>query len=122
MMNNKLLLYEDTGKVQGVYLACEHHSQGSEDYVCEPERDDCSILEMDDEPPRSIPDSSIKEFLSARYGIDNMMELQNLEKNKRNLIIREVCGQGAGFRQLARITGISYGIIQRVVTDRRTVP
>lgn len=92
------------------------------DYVCEPERDDCSILEMDDEPPRSIPDSSIKEFLSARYGIDNMMELQNLEKNKRNIIIREVCEQGAGFRQLARITGISYGIIQRVVTDRRTVP
>jgi hypothetical protein len=92
------------------------------DYVCEPERDDCSILEMDDEPPRSIPDSSIKEFLSARYGIDNMMELQNLEKNKRNLIIREVCEQGAGFRQLERITGISYGIIQRVVTDRRTSP
>ena len=90
------------------------------DYVCEPERDDCSILEMDDERPRSIPDSSIKEFLSARYGIDNMMELQNLEKNKRNLIIREVCEQGAGFRQLARITGISYGIIQRVVTDWRT--
>ena len=30
--------------------------------------------------------------------------------------------QGAGFRQLARITGISYGIIQRVVTDQRTVP
>ena len=29
-----------------------------------------------------------------------------------------LCDQGAGFRQLARITGISYGIIQRVVTDQ----
>ena len=37
-----------------------------------------------------------------------------------NKIIKELCGQGAGVRQLARITGISYGIIQRVVTDQRT--
>ena len=43
---------------------------------------------------------------------------QDLDKNKRNSIIREVCKQGAGFRQLAQITGISYGIIQRVVTDQ----
>ena len=47
------------------------------------------------------------------------MDVQNLEKNQRNKIIKELCDQGAGFRQLARITGISYGIIQRVVTDQR---
>ena len=50
-------------------------------------------------------------------GIGNVMEVQDLDKNKRNSIIRGVCKQGAGFRQLARITGISYGIIQRVATD-----
>ena len=55
-------------------------------------------------------------------GIGNVMEVQNLYKNKRNSIIREVCKQGAVFRQLARITGISYGIIQRVATDQRTAP
>ena len=48
------------------------------------------------------------------------MDVQYLEKNQRNKIIKELCDQGAGFRQLARITGISYGIIQRVVTDQRT--
>ena len=46
------------------------------------------------------------------------MDVQNLEKNQRNKIIKELWDQGAGFRQLARITGISYGIIQRVVTDQ----
>ena len=46
------------------------------------------------------------------------MDVQNLEKNQRNKIIKELCDQVAGFRQLARITGISYGIIQRVVTDQ----
>ena len=48
------------------------------------------------------------------------MDVQYLEKNQRDKIIKELCNQGAGFRQLARITGISYGIIQRVVTDQRT--
>ena len=47
------------------------------------------------------------------------MDVQNLEKNQRDKIIKELCNQGAGFRQLARITGISYGIIQRVVKDQR---
>ena len=49
------------------------------------------------------------------------MEVQNLEKNQRNKIIKELCDQGAGFKQLARIIGISFGIIQRVVTDQKTV-
>ena len=49
------------------------------------------------------------------------MDVQNLEKNQRNKIIKELCDQGAGFRQLARITGISYGIIQRVVTDQSSL-
>ena len=50
------------------------------------------------------------------------MDVQNLEKKQRNKIIKGLCDQGAGFRQLARITGISYGIIQRVVTDQRNRP
>ena len=61
---------------------------------------------------------SIDQGFSDLNGIGNVMEVQNLDKKKGNSIIREVCKQGAGFRQLARITGISYGIIQRVVTDQ----
>jgi len=92
------------------------------DFVLEPTDNDGGILEMDDEPPRSISDAGIKDLLRLQYGIVNVMDVQNLEKNQRNKIIKELCDQGAGFRQLARITGISYGIIQRVVTDQRTVP
>ena len=33
--------------------------------------------------------------------------------------MQELCDQGAGFRQLARITGISYGIIQREAINQR---
>jgi len=90
------------------------------DFVLEPTDNDGGILEMDDEPPRSISDSGIKDLLRLQYGIGKVMDVQNLEKNQRNKIIKKICDQGAGFRQLARITGISYGIIQRVVTDQRT--
>ena len=92
------------------------------DFVLEPTDNDGGILEMDDEPPCSISDAGIKDLLRLQYGIGNVMDVQNLEKNQRNKIIKELCDQGAGFRQLARITGISYGIIQRVVTDQRTSP
>ena len=88
------------------------------DFVLEPTDDDGGILEMDDEPPRSISDAGIKNLLGLQYGIVNAMDVQNLEKNQRNKIIKELCDQGAGFRQLARITGISYGIIQRVATNQ----
>ena len=57
------------------------------------------LVECYDEPAHSISDTGIKELLRLQYSNDN-----------------------AGFRQLARITGFSYGIIQRVVTDQRTVP
>ena len=57
----------------------------------------------------------------VRSGDAVLWSVQKLEKKQRNKIIKELCDQGAGFRQLARITGISYGIIQRVVTDQRTV-
>ena len=90
------------------------------DFVLEPTDNDGGILEMDDEPPRSISDAGTKDLLRLQFGIVNVIDVQNLEKNQRNKIIKELCDQGAGFRQLARITGISYGIIQRVVTDQRT--
>jgi len=44
-----------------------------------------------------------------------MSELQQLEKNKRNEIIREVkIVRGITIRQLARVTGISKSVIDRV--------
>lgn len=92
------------------------------DYVCGGDDSDGGIFEMDNEPPRSITDNAIKVFLSTQYGIKNLMELQNIDKKQRNEIIIKTCEQGAGFRQLARITGISYGIIQRVVVDSEPSP
>ena len=67
---------------------------------------------------RKTSGTGIYHVMLRGISIGNVMDVQNLEKNQRNKIIKELCDQGAGFRQLDRITGISYGIIQRVVTDQ----
>lgn len=47
-------------------------------------------------------------------GIKSMSELQKLEKNKRNAIIKKLkMTKGISIRQLSRVTGISKGIIER---------
>ncbi len=85
------------------------------DFVNEPQDGDCPILEMkDEEPRRSISDEEIRTILRCDYNICSGSDFQRLDKKQRNNIIKSLCERGAGARQLSRITGISYGIIQRV--------
>ena len=46
--------------------------------------------------------------------VDNLEGITHLPKKKRNEIIVSVLQKGAGIRQLERITGIGFGIIQRL--------
>jgi hypothetical protein len=44
--------------------------------------------------------------------------IQSLEKTKRNVVLRSALSFGAGIRQLSRLTGISYGVIQKLKNDQ----
>ena len=44
----------------------------------------------------------------------NICEIQTLQRKERNEILESVIRCGVGVRQLARLTGVSYGIIQRI--------
>jgi len=37
-----------------------------------------------------------------------------LEKQQRNTILENLCSTGAGIRQISRVTGVSFGIIQKI--------
>ena len=54
----------------------------------------------------------------------NICVIQTFKRKERNYIIESALKHGLGVRQLARITGVSYGIIQRIneKVGRRTVP
>ena len=40
--------------------------------------------------------------------------IQSLEKSRRNYILKSAKEFGAGIRQLSRLTGVSYGVIQKL--------
>ena len=59
-------------------------------------------------------DGELKEFLSNTHGVSNPLMVQSLEKNRRNYILKSMKDYGAGIRQLSRLTGVSYGVIQKL--------
>ena len=71
---------------------------------------------LDDEEEYWIhkKDREIKDAICRRLNIKSLAEIQNMNKEMRNIILVEALEQGAGIRQLARLTGISYGIIYRL--------
>lgn len=61
-----------------------------------------------------LSDSEIRSYL-AKFDIKNNSELQQLDREKRNNIIRKIKYiEGVTIRQLSRITGISKSVIDRI--------
>lgn len=63
---------------------------------------------------KSISDSDVKAFLQMSQGIANPFMVQSLEKTRRNEVLRYALSFGAGVRQLSRLTGVSFGVVQKL--------
>ena len=79
-----------------------------------PLEDDVQILDIDTDGCKSICDSDVKTFLQTSQGIANPLMVQSLEKTRRNEVLRYALSFGAGVRQLSRLTGVSYGVVQKL--------
>jgi hypothetical protein len=53
-------------------------------------------------------------LIQSIVGVKIHTEIQRYEKQKRNLIIKRLKNQGLPTRQLARLTGINYGVIRGI--------
>ncbi len=73
------------------------------------------ILDIDTDINKSVSDSDVKAFLFDRQGIANPLMVQSLEKVRRNEVLRDALAWGTGIRQLSRLTGVSFGVIQKLV-------
>ena len=73
-----------------------------------------AIIDIDTEEKPSLSDDDIRTFLLNTHGIANPLMLQSLEKVRRNYVLKSVKDFGAGVRQLARLTGVSFGVIQKL--------
>ncbi len=70
-----------------------------------------SILDFD-YGTSSKTDDEVTDFISSRFGLEPM-NVQLLSRDKQNDILSQAKAFGASFRQLVRLTGLSYGVIRR---------
>ena len=76
-----------------------------------------TILDINEKPRVTVGDQTVRQYLIDHYPIFNgsqTFNVQALDKELRNDIIRSLLKLGAGFRQISRITGVPYGIIHRL--------
>ena len=90
-----------------------HHHDLAE-WVSTPVDDYKDILDIDTEEKKNLSDSDIRAFLLNTHGIANPLMVQSLEKTRRNIVLKSAKAFGAGIRQLSRLTGVSFGIIQKL--------
>ena len=78
---------------------------------------DCFKLEENDPPS----DDDVRQMLSERLKGGLKPECMNdLPKNERNEILLSVLQKGAGIRQLRRITGIGFKVIQKLAAKKES--
>ena len=82
--------------------------------VCIPVEGEYKILDIDTDGSQTVSDSDVKSFLLINKGIANPLMVQSLEKTRRNEVLRAVLALGAGIRQASRLTGVSFGVIQKL--------
>ena len=81
--------------------------------VCSPV-EEYGILDIDADTDKHVSDSEIRAFLLEKQGIANPLMVQSLEKGRRDEVLRSAKLFGAGIRQLSRLTGVSFGVIQKI--------
>ena len=94
-----------------------HLFQDLKELVCMPLEECDQILDIDTDDCKSVSDSDVKAFLLMNQHIVNPLMVQSLEKTRRNGVLRSALSIGAGIRQLSRLTGVSFGIIQKLKND-----
>ena len=94
-----------------------HLFQDLEELVCMPIEECDQILDIDTDDCKSVSDSDVKAFLLMSLRIVNPLMVQSLEKARRNEVLRSALSLGAGIRQLSRLTGVSFGVIQKLKND-----
>ena len=80
----------------------------------DPLNDGMNILDIESAEVVYHTDCELKVFLSNTHGVANPLAIQSLEKSRRNYILKSAKEFGAGIRQLSRLTGVSYGVIQKL--------
>ena len=72
-------------------------------------------MDMADQPRKRLTDSRAWDVMRRGSGCETTAEFQRMEKGKRVEVLRKAMKEGVSIRQASRLTGISIGVIYRVV-------
>ena len=61
-----------------------------------------------------LNDAEATDFIKSISSVVSPIEIQGFDKEKRNKIIKACKEKGLSFRQIARLTGVSFGVIRSV--------
>ena len=76
--------------------------------------DDVQCLELDETVKVTVGDREVRQHLLEHFDISDSIKVQTLDKELRNEIIISCLELGTGLRQLSRLTGVTYGVINRI--------
>ena len=82
--------------------------------VNEPLAKALNILDFDNEKAVRVTDEKVREYALSVCGASYLTEIQRYPKTQRNAILSKIRDYGASIRQIARLTGISEGIIRNI--------
>ena len=83
--------------------------------------DDVQCLDLDETVKITVGDREVRQHLLDRFGISDPIKVQTLDKEKRNETIISCLELGTGLRQLSRLTGVTYGVINRLHNIRNRI-
>ena len=72
--------------------------------------DDC-CLEV--RKTNNITDKRAKEILEIEFGLSSFLQIRNMPVQERNRLLHELKTKGLSIRQLARMTGLNRGVVQK---------
>lgn len=82
--------------------------------VDDPLDDSVKCIDYTIDRVRKVSDGKVVKLLQDKYGFDHPTNLQRAVKGVRNQVISDLLSQGAGVRQLQRLTGIGVATISRI--------
>jgi hypothetical protein len=83
------------------------------EWVTMPVNDDY-ILDIDSKTSSMITDDELKSYIIGTTGLTTSQDVSVLPKEVRNRILKDLCNYGASVRQIARVTGVAYGVVYRI--------
>ena len=72
------------------------------------------IIDVDNDMRLKLSDSTLCHILRDNLGIASPTEVQALDKNQRDVVLEKLLTCGGGIRQISRMTGVSFGIVQKI--------